>query len=584
MALSPSEKLHAVLAGQATLDQVDQARWQAREVDVSAVLAQPTVSGAPLLVDWLERQLRRSDGDLAKSQESRAHQQALFWKLVDLGFDVRACWVDQTGRSRDLLDVALEFADLALLTQREKRLGKAQAASAEDLERRTTVTPFGAASPEEPYLHALVRRGKSGREAVKWLLKRGVNPNQPDAMGRNALFYANTQDQVQELLKIGMDPLQADREGFTPVEHWLGHGHLDFALASFSHAPDRMPVAIRQAIALRAIGTSEFLSPALRSVLVSLKPVLGEPIVLSDGSSHTLVDWAQWCFWQEGRASLSETAAWLLKNAPADGKNSGELLTARQKLQLAFLAHETPSSVMAGIKGLPSPDVLFRQCVELESELNDNGAARLFSFVCDLTCALMEKALFAGSSRTSNALSRYRTLIDPYTDRTAAPLDNHPSLLAVAFETHATLLERARSGGAPQEPQARLAGNAGEWLRRGFPVPEDTLEPALKVLAHSPLAMEPAFSSDDLLAGKAISNLSMSVPKAMGFWINAVVQRTRDEGLSQVSKETWKHSISVLKQASEPWPAWISRFHQYRLEQALDADTCAGARNRKPRM
>lgn len=584
MALSPSEKLQAVLTGQSTLDQVDQARWQAREVDVSAVLAQPTVSGAPLLVDWLERQLRRSDGDLAKAQESRAHQQALFWKLVDLGFDVRACWVDQNGRPRDLLDVALEFANLALLTQREKRLGKAQAASVEDLERRTTVTPLGAASPEEPYLHALVRRGKGGREAVKWLLKRGVNPNHPDSLGRNALFYASTQDQVQELLKIGMDPLLADQEGRTPVEHWLGHGHLDFSLAAFTHAPDRMPVALRQAIALRAIGTSEFLSSALRSVLVSLKSVLGEPIVLSDGSSHTLVDWAQRCFWQTGRASLSETAAWLLKNAPADGKNSGESLTPRQKLQLAFLAHETPSSVMAGIKGLPSPDVLFRQCIELESKLNDNGAARLSSFVCDLTCALMEQVLFAGSSRTSNALSRYRTLIAPYAERTAAPSDSHPSLLAVAFETYAALLKKAWAGGAPQEPQARLAGNAGEWLRRGFPVPEDTLEPALKVLAHSPLAMEPAFSSDDLLAGKSISNLSMSVPKAMGFWINAVVHRTRDEGLSQVSEETWKHALPVLKQASQPWPAWVSRFHQYRLEQALGAGISAEARNRKPRM
>lgn len=583
MAPSPSEKLHAVLSGQATLDQVDQAHWQAREVNVSAVLAQPTVSGTPLLVDWLERQLRRSDGDLFKSQESRGRQQAIFWKLVDTGFDVRTPWADLAGTPRDLLDVVLESADLALLTQLEKRLGKRMAA--QDLERRHTVTPLGADAPKEPYLHALVRRGKSGRAAVKWLLKRGVDPNQPDATGRNALFYASTAEQVQELFKGGMDPLLGDADGKTPVEHWLDNNNLDFALAAFSHTDDRMPAALRQAIALHAIGKSEFLSPGLRSVLVSLKPVLEQPMAMGDGTSVTLVDWAQRCFLQTGRASLSETAIWLLKNTPADPKGYQGPLTARQKLQLALLTCDTPTPPASGIKGFPSPQALFRQCVELESELADNAFARLSSFVSDFGCAIMEQALFDGSSRTSNALVRYGFLTKPYAEQVTKSVDGQPSLLSVAFEAQAVFLKLSRFGWSPQDPKARLAGNMGEWLRRGFPVPEDTLEPALKALAYSSIEFkEPAFSGDDLLSGKSVSNLAMSLPKAMGFWVNAVLQRTHDHGLNQVSDDTRNHAFQALKLANEPWPAWVSRFQQHRLDQALDSATCSTALARKPRM
>ena len=582
MALSPSEKLHAVLSGQATLDQVDQARWQAREVDVSAVLAQPTVSGTPLLVDWLERQLRRSDGELLKAQESRGHQQAIFWKLVDTGFDVRTPWTDLAGTPRDLLDVVLESADLALLTQLEKRLGKRMAG--QDLERRHTVTPLGADAPKEPYLHALVRRGKSGRAAVKWLLKRGVDPNQPDATGRNALFYASTAEQVQELFKDGMDPLLPDADGKTPVEHWLFNGNLGFALAAFGHTSNRMPVALRQAIALHAIGKSEFLSPGLRSVLVSLKPVLEQPVVVERGTSVTLVDWAQQCFWKIGMASLSETASWLLKNTPADPKGTQGPMTPRQKLQLALLACDASTPTVSGIKGFPSPQVLFRQCTEMSEGLSDNASVRLVSFASDLASAWMEQSLFAGSSRTSNALVRYRFLITPAAGSTSALQEGEASLLASAFETVATLLKNSRPGGVPQEPLARLAGNIGEWLRRGFPVPKDTLEPALKVLTSSAPDMEPAFSSDDLLAGKPISHLSMSLPKVMGFWVNAVLQRTHDHGLTQVSDDTRNHAFQVLKRANEPWPAWISRFEQHRLDQALDSATYPTAVARKPRM
>lgn len=588
---SPIDTLDTALREASTLDQVASAHFKAKQagLDVAEALNRQATDGSPLLTNWLERQLARPGQSFRDRMESRQHMLALFWQLVDSGFNVRTRWIlspfpgQTTPHPRDLLDIAVSLGDLEFLGKLEKRWGGPIEAT--DLEPRRVLAPIGSVYPVEPLIHSKMRLGKDGTPMVKWLLKRGVDPNQRDSHGRNALAYAQTLEHVSLFIKAGMDPFWRDKKGKTSVEHWLVAGKpMTYAATALAGQPPEAHVGLRQAIVEEAISRGEFLTSHLRSVLTSLKPVLGEPMALENGTHATLTDIAQRQMWETSRRSLSEIGCWLLKNGPR-GSTPDQGLSAHRKLELAIWAMDLAQLSKAKVK-LPPLDQWWADIVIQAGALETKTENVLTPATWRLARAVLEQRLFKDSSRNSEDLAQLQAIFPTRADWDIQGHRTGFSGLSNAFSTLAQVMEIHPYAWIQPTELAQTAGALKEWIDRGFVTPLDTLEPVLWLLAQAPVGLDATGPTPAMVAGErpASPNWSGSLPTALGFWVNCVLQEHGKDSLLQVDPDKLEALFANMAGAPASWSAWSANLRAHVMDHRLETGDDTLANKRRLRM
>jgi serine/threonine-protein phosphatase 6 regulatory ankyrin repeat subunit B len=125
--------------------------------------------------------------------------------------------------SLEILKVLVEQADADInQISGDGRWPLMSAAEQNDVERCEWLIAHGAevdqSSTGATALHSAVQ--EDSREAIRFLLERGADPNRPDVDGWTPLFCAQSREAIQILLRSGADPKIQDQVGNT-AERWL---------------------------------------------------------------------------------------------------------------------------------------------------------------------------------------------------------------------------------------------------------------------------------------------------------------------------------------------------------------------------
>lgn len=599
-------KLRAALAGNDWIHAVDTASENRGSIDVS-VLYEPTASGAPLLMDWYNRQCKNPSSMFRSQAASREFLRTLLWRLVDAGFDPKTQWSwtnthvypssDPNGPAEgkmDLLDLLLEDGDPQVLSELEKRWGEPW--TPEFLSQRTRcrfeALPPGAASVF-PRLHYDAARGNQAM--VKWWLSRGVDVNLVDAHGQTALFPAGqaSAPMAKLLLSKGINADAVDQFDRTAFEHWMDLAYFfddtspsKLVLAVFPKAKKSISASVLARAVEHQARSGECLHSATRSALVALRPHLASSFAYGPDADKkletntvelrgTLLEMAAWQPWGTPHRKSLEILAWLTANTPAQG-----LEEARDAALLALLAFQ-PAEAHRAQTGKPALTMEFprmlsvaRRLLRSSSKVSPAHHERVVTALLDVAASVLDKVSgnpnpFGGSHRAS--------LLSPEPSQWLKESTAGGSLLA---QTLMCAVELAESKDVSPLNES-LAKAMLFWVHSGQPIPQDTLLPALRLLdrfspgalKNSALGVESCPNEADM----ASSNLSL----AAAWWASAGTPQGMDVfEAAGAPKDLKKRLEERLASASDPWPAWVSMWTARRLAFSLPKTTPQGFRSR----
>ena len=601
-------KLREALAGNEWLHAVDVASVNRGSIDVS-VLYEPTPSGAPLLVDWYNRQRNSPDSMFRGQSTSREFLRTLLWRLVDAGFDPKTQWSwteknvypssDPNGSSAgkvDLLDLMLEDGDPQVLSALEERWGEPWTPEflSQRTRRRFESLPPGAASVF-PRLHYDVARGN--QKMVNWWLSRGVDVNLVDAHGQTALFHAgqSSAPMAKLLLAKGINADAVDRFNRTAFEHWLDLAHFfknnapsKLVLAVFPKAKKSISTPVLARAVEHQIQTGEYLQPPTRSALVALRPHLTTSFVYGQNpdnklgpwmnesiSQGTLLEMATRQPWAASSLKSLEILSWLVANTPSAGH---EQLS--DQARLALLTFQPGEAVRTKAGGPPLvlefPHML-SVAREVFSDLQGVSLGAKSSIVKALL-AVSASVLEQVSAHPDPVASPHRaSLLSP---KPSAWLDESTPGGSLLAQTLSCAVELAEKNDMNLVGES-LAKAMLFYVQSDLPVPQDTLLPALRILARfAPGSLkESALGVDSRPneADMASSNLSLAV----AWWMSAGTPQDMDVFQAAAAPEQLKQCLEErLGNAPGPWPTWVSIWAQRRLSQALPDTSSAPARPR----